>query len=102
MGKAHSNKGRFFRFNNMIELDNFVSLYSDLFTPYSKDVVDYESKYYNLGPTMDLIRGFKVVSTGKDIVLRANLTRENLDEILKSKSFTKEKFWRGRSIYVFG
>ena len=97
MGKAHSNKGRFFRFNNGEELERFVLLYADLFTPYSNDVIKYESKYYN---TSDLERGFVRSVYDMNNVLRVNLTRENLDKILESRCFKKERLGRNRSIYV--
>ena len=98
MGKAHSNKGRYFRFNNDEEIEKFILLYVDLFTPYSEDVIKCEKKYYNIS---DLERGFARSVYNWNNVLRVNLTRENLDEILKSRCFRKERLGRNRSIYVF-
>ena len=98
MGKAHSNKGRYFRFNNDEEIERFILLYVDLFTPYSEDVIKYEKKYYSIS---DLERGFARSVYNWNNVLRVNLTRENLDKILKSRCFRKERLGRNRSIYVF-
>lgn len=102
MGKAHSNKGRFFSFPNARVMDNFINLFDDLFTPYSGEVVKYERNYNDYGTEMDLCRGFKVITQTKERqILRVNLTKENLDEILKSGCFTKEIFQRGRNIYAW-
>ena len=110
MGKAHSNKGRLFRFNNSEELERFILLYEDLFTPYSLDVLKYKKKYHD--DISDLERGFERMRYGNILKeahlteevfnndLKVNLTKENLDKILNSESFTKERFMRGRFIFV--
>ena len=98
MSKAHSNKGRFFKFNNGEEIERFVLLYKDLFTPYSEDVIKYEKKYYS---ESDLNKGFVRSVYNMNNILRVNLTKDNLDKILESKCFRKESFGRNRSIYVF-
>ena len=102
MGKAHSNKGRFFSFPDARVMDNFINLFDDLFTPYSEEVVKYERKHNDYGTELDLYRGFKVIIQTKERqILRVNLTKEDLDEILKSGCFTKETFQRGRTIYAW-
>lgn len=98
MGKAHSNKGRLFKFNNKEELERFVLLYEDLFTAYGEDTLKCNGKHYD-GAVSDLRRGFERLSIEKNI-LRANLIKENLDEILKAGCFTKERLRRGMFMYV--
>lgn len=100
MSKAHSNKGRFFRFNNGEEMHRFIQLYANLFTPYSEDVLKYKKNYYNYDIS-DLEGGFERHVYDMNYVLKANLTKENLDKILESKCFRKESFGRNRSVYVF-
>ena len=100
MGKAHSNKGRLFKFNTKEELERFVSLYEDLFTAYSEDTIKCNGKYYD-GAVSDLRRGFERLPWwGEKNLLMVNLIKENLDEILKGGCFTKEFISRGRYMYV--
>lgn len=96
MSKAHSNKGRRFRFNSKEELERFVLLYEDLFTGYSEDVLKYKENYYDWSIT-DLKRGFERYTHNS---LMVNLTKENLNEILKAGCFRKERLTRGIFVYV--
>lgn len=99
MGKAHSNKGRYFKFNNSEELERFILLYENLFTPYSKDVLSYKKNYYDYNIS-DLERGFERFPFDKDNFLKVNLTKESLDKILESRCFRKESWTRGRNVYI--
>lgn len=103
MSKAHSNKGRYFRFNNGEELERFVLLYKHLFTPYSEDVLKYERNWYK-GNISDIEQGFERIFWNNEPVIKVNLTKENLDKILEgSRCFRKERFgdFHHRFIYVF-
>ena len=44
MGKAHSNKGRYFEFKDSDEMYRFILMYKDLFVPYSEDVIRSEAR----------------------------------------------------------
>ena len=99
MGKAHSNKGRYFKFNDGEELERFILLYEHLFTPYSKDVLSYKKNYYDYDIS-DLERGFERSPFDNGNFLKVNLTKENLNKILESKCFRKESWKHGRNIYV--
>lgn len=116
MSRAHSNKGRYFVFGNREEMNRFILLYRDLFTPYGEDrircrsyvqdVPTYKTKNGNLmskGHHDDNI--VKMLEQGYDITsdrsLIANLTPDSMNAILEGGCFKKESFGRNRSRYVY-
>lgn len=99
MGKAHSNKGRYFKFYSNGDLERFIMLYEDLFAPYSKDVLNYKKNYYD-GDISDLKRGFERLDWDNGMLLKVNITPENLNKILDARCFIKERLTHGRFMYV--
>lgn len=117
MSRAHSNKGRYFRFGDRATMSRFILMYRDLFTPYGSDKIrcrsyvkdkvyhTYEDGkgYYSRGHHDDNI--VKMMECGYDIlsdnVILVNLTPDALNQILKGGCFKKEAFGRNRSIYVY-
>lgn len=116
MGKAHSNKGRYFEFEDRAAMNRFILLYRDLFVPYGEykircrsyvqDTPTYKTKAGNLmskGHHDDNIR--KMLEQGYDIcndnLILVNLTPEGMNTILKGGVFKKESFGRNRSKYVY-
>lgn len=118
MSKAHSNKGRLFEFGDKDTMMRFIFLYKDLFTPYSKDVINYESFVCDDNSSVHLnkngnlthckghhdARRINMLSNGykilNDKLIRVNLTPENLETILKSGCF-RERMENRRKFYVF-
>ena len=116
MGKAHSNKGRYFVFKDRTEMYRFILLYRDLFVPYGEDrircrsyvqdVPTYKTKSGNLmskGHHDDNIR--KMLEQGYDILsdttVIVNLIPEGMNQILEGGCFEKVKVGKCRFNYVY-
>lgn len=96
-------KGRYFRFPDEETLLRFIELYSDLFTPYADSYIKSDHRHalcdpieYNMLKTGYIIDPYDECK----LMIRVNLSKESLEAILKSYSFTKGKFiTRKRSYY---
>ncbi len=86
------NKGRYFVFPNEETLSRFIKLYGDLFTPYSDSYIqsDYRNRSYNQFKYNELKKGYVRNPFGDDdLLIKVNLTKENLQYILEGGCFTR-------------